>query len=160
MQARTGYSATQIVLHWAVAVLVVFNYFYSDGMGRALAVKMGLTNRPLTMNPQIHVVVGVAVLVLVLIRLALRSSRGVPEVPGEGLARSAAIWGHRLLYVLLLAVPVLGALTWFGEIRALGDPHEIAANVLIVVVAGHTAMALVHHYVRKDGVLARMFRAR
>ena len=53
----------------------MFNYFYSGGMGRALAVKMGLTDRPLTIIPQIHVIVGVSVLVLVLIRLALRASR-------------------------------------------------------------------------------------
>ncbi len=160
MAARTGYSPAQIALHWIVAVLVVFNYFYSGGMGRALAVKMGLTDRPLTIIPQIHVIVGVSVLVLVLIRLALRASRGVPEAPGAGLARAAAIWGHRLLYALLIAVPVLGGLTWFGEIRALGDAHEILANVLLVVVAGHAIMALVHHYVHKDGVLTRMFRAR
>ncbi len=158
-EARKGYSSAQIALHWIVAALVVFNYFYSDGMGRALAVKMGLTDKPLTINPRIHVLVGVSVLVLVAIRLALRASRGVPEAPGEGLARTAAIWGHRLLYVLLVAVPVLGGLTWFGEISALGDAHEIAANILLIVVAGHAAMALVHHYVHKDGVLARMLRA-
>ena len=160
MKTRKGYAGTQILLHWLVGVLVVFNYFYSDGMGRALAARLGTAGvRPPPIEPWVHVWVGVTVLALVVLRLLLRQVRGAPEVPGTGMAKAAAIWGHRLLYTLLLVVPALGGLAWFGGLRALGDPHEVLANVLLVVAGGHAVMALVHHYVLKDGTLSRMLRA-
>ncbi len=160
MTTTKGYTAAQIALHWLVGVLVVFNYFYSDGMGRALAAKLGTAGvRTPPIEPLVHVWVGVTVLALVLLRLLLRRVRGAPEAPGTGIARAAAVWGHRLLYALLLVVPMLGGLAWFGGLRALGDPHEVLANALLVVAGGHAVMALVHHYVIKDGTLTRMLRA-
>ena len=57
MKTRTGYSGLQILLHWATALLVVFNWFYSDGMGRALRVHLdgAASIPPSSMNPYIHV---------------------------------------------------------------------------------------------------------
>lgn len=159
MKTTKGYAAAQIALHWLVGALVVFNYFYSSGMGRALAARLGDGGvRPPPIEPLVHVWVGLTVLALVVLRLLLRRFRGAPEAPGTGMARTAAIWGHRLLYTLLAVVPVLGTLAWFGGLRTLGDPHEVLANVLVIVAGGHALMALVHHYVWKDGTLARMLR--
>lgn len=159
MGRRKGYSAPQIVLHWAIAVLVAFNFIYSDGMGRALHAR--LDDRPMTgldLNPAIHVWVGVLVLGLVILRLALRFGRGVPEPGGQGLQQSLAHWGHRLIYLLLLCVPVLGGLTWFGRLDPLGDPHALLANVLMILAGGHALVAIWHQLVLKDGLLGRMFR--
>ncbi|MBS0429627.1 MAG: cytochrome b/b6 domain-containing protein [Proteobacteria bacterium] len=160
MKTRTGYSSLQILLHWATALLVVFNWFYSDGMGRALRVHMDgvASTRPSSMNPDIHVWTGLAVLALVLLRLALRAVQGTPPAVGDGWMRRAATWAHRLLYVLLLATPLLGAATWFGGLKALGDLHELAANTLLGVAGAHAAVALWHHYVLHDRVLTRMVR--
>ena len=92
MQHRNGYSSTQIGLHWIIAILILFNYIYSDGMGRALRARIeGSPATELELNPAIHVWVGVAVLVLTLIRLALRETRGVPEAGGTGAMQQAAI---------------------------------------------------------------------
>lgn len=159
MKARSGYSGLQILLHWGTALLVVFNWIYSDGMGRALRVHLGGTaSRPLSIDPDIHVWTGVAVLALVLARLALRAVHGAPPAAGDGWMRSAAVWGHRVLYVLLVATPLLGAAAWFGGVRALGDPHELAANTLLWLAGGHALVALWHHYVLRDRLLARMVR--
>ncbi|MBN8751050.1 Cytochrome b562 [Xylophilus ampelinus] len=160
MKTRTGYSGLQILLHWATALLVVFNWFYSDGMGRALRVHLDgvASTRPSSMNPDIHVWTGLAVLGLVLLRLALRAVQGTPPAVGDGWMRAAATWGHRLLYALLLATPLLGAAAWFGGVKALGDPHELAANALLWLAGAHAAVALWHHYVLHDRVLARMVR--
>lgn len=160
MKTRTGYSGLQILLHWATAVLVVFNWFYSDGMGRALRVHLdgAASSRPLSMNPDIHVWTGMAVLALVLLRLLLRAVQGAPPAVGDGWIGRAAVWGHRLLYALLLAAPLLGAAAWFGGVRALGDPHELAANALLWAAGVHAAVALWHHYVLHDRVLLRMVR--
>lgn len=156
---KSGYGATQIVLHWLVAILVVFNYFYSDGMGRALAAKAkGVAIPPLSIEPLVHVWVGLTVLGLVVIRLMVRKLSGVPPMPGTGWLYAAATWGHRLLYLLLLLVPALGLVAWFGGVRAIGSIHQVAANVLVFAAGGHALMALWHQYVIKDGLLVRMLR--
>ena len=64
--------------------------------------------------------------------------------------------GHWVLYALMLAVPLLGAITWFGSFDATGDLHVLVMNVLVVVILGHAAMAIFHHYVLKDGLLGKM----
>lgn len=160
MKTRTGYSGLQILLHWATAVLVVFNWFYSDGMGRALRAHLGdaASSRPPSMNPDIHVWTGVVVLGLVLLRLALRAVQGTPRAVSDGWVGRAAVWGHRLLYVLLLATPLLGIAAWFGGVEALGDPHELAADALLWVAGAHAIVALWHHHVLHDRVLLRMVR--
>lgn len=155
-----GYSGLQIAVHWITAILVVFNYFYSEGMGSALDQSLGETpEHAVGINPQIHVWVGVAVLALVVLRLVLRMKRGAPAAPGPEWLAMAALWGHRLLYALLLLAPVLGGLTWFGGIGSLGDVHALLANGLLIVAGGHAVMALFHQYVLKDHLLLRMMRA-
>ena len=100
---------------------------------------------------------GITVFWLVLIRLWLRR-RNAPEPEGEGLAQAAAIWGHRLLYLLLIAVPLGGFLTWIVGLHDLGDLHGSAGQALMIVAFGHALMAFYHHYVKKDGTLRRMIR--
>ncbi|MFV0303541.1 MAG: cytochrome b [Paracoccus sp. (in: a-proteobacteria)] len=154
-----GYSGFQIALHWAIALLVLFNYIYSDGMGDALdAVLEGRTGEAPDLNPAIHVWVGVAVLALVVLRLVARLSRGAPEAGGSGALQVAASWGHRALYLLLFLVPLAGAITWFGKVETTGDIHALLANLLMIAAGGHAAMALWHQFVVRDGLLMRMFR--
>ncbi len=111
MKQRSGYSTIQIALHWAIAVLILFNYLYSEGMEDALDARLeGTPLENIGINPSVHVWVGVTVLVLCLIRLGLRLARGVPEAGGTGAMQLAAIWGHRLLYLLMILVPA-----WAGS---------------------------------------------
>ncbi|WP_406736833.1 cytochrome b [Thioclava sp. GXIMD4215] len=158
MSEKSGYSSLQILLHWSVAILVVFNYFYSEGMGKAAHQHLEGTTGPLPLNPQIHVWVGVAVLVLTLLRAVLRKTRGAPDVPGEGLFKMAGLWGHRLLYLLLLVVPLLGMAVWFLGLDAAGDIHALLANALLILAGIHAAMGIFHQYVLKDGLLVRMMK--
>ncbi|SHF43948.1 cytochrome b561 [Loktanella atrilutea] len=99
-------------------------------------------------------------LLLVLIRMIVRRTQGAPAPVNDTppLLHRAGIWGHRLLYLLMLLVPVLGALTWYFKIGALGDPHAVVANGLMIVALGHALVALYHHYALKDGTLRRMTR--
>lgn len=153
---RTGYSGLQIALHWVVAVLIFGAFFASDDMGDALEkrIEQGLSGLD---GATIHTILGGAALAFVLIRLVVRLIRGAPEPHGSPTMQLAAMWGHRLLYALMIAAPVLGAATWYGKFEELGDVHEIVGQALILVAVGHLLMALVHQALWADGTLSRMF---
>ena len=85
-----GYSGLQIVLHWAIAGLIIANYLISDGMGHAFDGMMkGEAVSGLT--PVFHVWAGVSVLVLVLIRALVRkAAAGWHEEPTTLADKAAA----------------------------------------------------------------------
>ena len=64
--------------------------------------------------------------------------------------------GHWVLYTLMFSVPALGALTWYGKLDRFGSLHILVMNILMITILGHATMAIFHHYVLKDGLLARM----
>jgi cytochrome b561 len=154
----TGYTRTQIAIHWAVAVLIVINYFLGDGMGRQLDAKLGGQ----AYTTPWHVWTGLAVLALVVLRLVVRFAAGAPEtggVPGS-LTQKLGGWTHILLYLLMAGVPLGGAIVWYLGVDALGEPHALAGNVLMALAGLHALAALYHQYVVKDGLLLRMMRPR
>jgi cytochrome b561 len=96
------------------------------------------------------------------LRLILRFALGAPVaggVPGS-LTQKLAGGAHLLLYVLMIGVPVGGAIVWYRGIDALGGPHALAGNVLMGLAGLHALAALYHQYVLKDGLLLRMMRPR
>jgi cytochrome b561 len=153
------YSLPQILLHWIVALLVLAQILNDDAIARAF--------RALRRDPaavpgalaQAHVWIGVAILLLVVWRLALRFTRGVPPPPaGEpAVLRFLAITTHLLLYGILLALPLTGIAAWFGGIRPAADLHETLKLPLLALVALHVAGALYQGAIRRSDVLARMF---
>lgn len=160
MAAVKGYSLTQIGLHWSVAVLIVFQLIFGEEMGGAWeAVEDGAV--PVMSNwVWAHIIVGIAVLALVMWRIALRLSRGVPEVPhsDNALMMKAAEWGHLALYGVMILIPVSGLVAWYGVVEAAAEVHEITKPLLILLVLGHVAAALYHQFWLKDGLLQRMKR--
>jgi cytochrome b561 len=159
MSERTGYSGLQIGLHWLIAFLIFAAYFASDGMGDALRTRIEAGASGTTGNT-LHVWLGGAVLALVLVRIAVRLLRGAPGSPPRtpALVSMAAKWGHRLLYVLMVVVPLGGAVTWYGGIREAGEVHEVLGTLLMLVVAGHVLAAILHEALARDGTMQRMFR--
>lgn len=159
MKTSDGYSKTQIALHWGIVVLIAVNYIVSDGMGRAMRAMLRGENVT-GLTPAVHVYVGLAVLALVALRLVIRLWRGAPAPVGHGpeILEKMGEAAHWLLYFLLFAVPVLGALAWYGGIASLGDVHVIAMNIMLAVAGVHALAALYHHYVLRDEVLTRMLR--
>ena len=65
---------------------------------------------------------------------------------------------HWLFYALLVAVPVSGLLTYYG-VADLGELHQLAKPMFLVLVAGHAAAAIFHQIVLRDGTLGRMLKS-
>lgn len=170
-----GYSSIQKGLHWALFALVVGIYLLTFGDD---LFQRGDPNRALAW--WLHISLGLLLAALVLWRLALRLARGAPALPNSmtGSERTVAKLGHFALYVLLIAIPVLGILlTWFrgdaltffglfaipapftpdrGIAGGIREIHSLCANAILILAGGHAAAALWHHFVRRDEVLERM----
>lgn len=163
-----GWSRAQRWLHWVVAALVVSAF----GIG---FVMVGLPLTQLLakiLAYQVHKTLGLLVPPLVAWRLVLRARRGRPpedpDIPAW--QRRAAGFGHAALYVLLLVVPLLGYLsasTAPGQIETtlfllipvphvlgpdeatfnvLREVHFLLAWCLVILAAGHAAVAVRHHW--------------
>ena len=80
-----GYTGTQILLHWAIAALIVLQLVLGEDIKPAYrAFSRGTEPAAADIfNANIHVYVGLAVLVLAIWRLAIRLQRGVPAAPPE-----------------------------------------------------------------------------
>lgn len=176
---RSGWSAAQRRLHWMVAALVLL----TAPIGLAMVVVPFAELLLKFLLYQGHKSLGLAVLVLSLVQLALHVWRGRPP-PEPGLAgwqHRAALAAHAALFALLLLVPLTGYLTaaaapagiptlflfvvpvphligpdeaLYGTIRRV---HAVLCAALVLLAAGHAAMAL-HHHRRGRAVLLKMWR--
>jgi cytochrome b561 len=108
----------------------------------------------------LHVYIGLAVLVLAVLRMALRIRYGAPAVPADEniVLKYVAMLAHLVLYAAIFLMPLTGALAWYFGMGEIGELHEIGKPVIIIVVVVHAAGALWQHFVAKTDVLRRMLR--
>ncbi|MBA5689211.1 cytochrome b [Rugamonas apoptosis] len=165
------YDARTIRLHWLTAGLVIALWalgetidWFPRGTARVFA-------------RSTHISLGALLGLVLLVRIWWRATAGehLPGVGSNAMQILAKVM-HIALYACLVAVVVLGvANVWvrgdnlFNLVKvAAFDPgnkelrhtvegyHELAANLLMVLAGLHAVAGLVHQYVFKDGVLARM----
>ncbi len=153
-----GYSGLQISLHWIIASLVLFQLLFGESMTTVVdaAEEGGAVSPQDQFLASSHYWVGLAVLGLVVIRLAVRLVAGAPKAAGAtGWMSTAASVAHWLFYALLVAVPVSGLLAFYvsGDI---GDIHSLGKPAFIILILLHAAAAFLHQFVLKDGTLRRM----
>ncbi|MGO8738907.1 cytochrome b [Rhodoblastus sp.] len=175
MRTITGnkkFAPPVIVLHWLMALMIFGLY----------AVGLSVDSFAKPMRPTIvnaHAIVGLALLVLLVLRVAARASTGTPDYPGSmgPLFRLAAAAGHGLLYLLMLVVPLVGIATFLRAGRTLDlgllqihspfapnrdvahrlqEIHELLAHLLIATVVGHALLAIYHQFILGDGIMERM----
>lgn len=156
-----GYTIYQIGLHWLIAVLVFAQLIFGESMTESIdAAEEGEQIDALTGNlADMHYYVGLAILALVVVRLALRLKNGAPPPPPEtsGAIELAGRVSHWLFYALLAIVPVTGLLGfYYGD--PFGEWHTYAKPVFIGLIALHVAASLYHQFWRKDGLLMRMLK--
>jgi cytochrome b561 len=104
-----------------------------------------------------HYWVGLSILLLVLVRLAIRLLIGAPR-PAPTTKRwmvFASKATHVAFYGLLVGVPASGLLAFYVW-DWMGDIHALAKPAFIVLIGIHAGAALFHHFVLKDTVLRRM----
>jgi cytochrome b561 len=169
-----GYAGTAKALHWGIVALLIVQFVVAWTMP---AIRRD--TKPETLI-NLHLSVGVLILVVAVVRLAWRATHGEPA-PLDGLPPwqvKSARAVHWLLYALLVVLPILGWVnaSWRGfpvvlfglelpkivatrapGLRWTGDVHALLANyLLLVLVALHVAAGLYHYFIRRDGVLQRM----
>jgi cytochrome b561 len=130
----------------------------------------------------IHKPLGIALLLLVVIRASVRIRRGSPPLPRDMPAsqKIAAKGSHAVLYALMFAMPLIGwamlsaagyPLTLWGPLHlppiaphnvelfaVLRALHTWLAFALFGTVLLHLAAALFHGLIRRDGVFSSMAR--
>lgn len=173
-EATPRYSGLAIALHWLMAVLVI-------GLLGVGVWMTGLKASPTKIEVYTwHKWAGLTVLALAMLRLLWRVHGPPPPLPESVPAWQVGIatQAHRLMYALLLAMPLTGwlqnsaagfPLTWFGlfKVPALvardkaafafwQQAHEWLSWALMALIALHVLAALKHHFLDRDDTLRRI----
>jgi cytochrome b561 len=161
------------VLHWLMALVIVAMLFIGVGMISTASPAYPLLlawHRPL----------GIAIVVLALVRLVVRLTHAAPALPADlpAFLVLAARASHYLLYAAMFAMPLIG----WAMLSAAGSPVQMAPGVVLPPILPHDALvfgwlrwahgvigylffllilphlgaALFHGLVRRDGVLGSM----
>jgi len=176
------YSNVAVALHWTIVVLLLTQVW----LGFTFA---DMPRGPVRMEYFTwHKTVGATILLLTLVRLGYRLKNPPPPYPPEmpDWRRTAAVWSHRLLYTLLIVLPLTGLIAvsgrttgWFtplvgniplpvvpgvdeatGDLS--GDVHVFLVWSTITLLVIHIGAALYEQFGARAGVAYRMppFRAR
>ena len=170
--AAHRFTPLQRVLHWGMAIAILAMLFIGVGMVSTIQPdSLALVS--------IHKPLGLAILVLALVRLAVRLRVGTPGLPRDLPApmRIAAGLSHYALYGLMIAMPLIGwamlsAAAYPVEVLGMTLPaivpqndglhtllwnaHRSLAFAFFALILMHIAAGLFHALVRRDGVFEAM----
>jgi superoxide oxidase len=162
-------------LHWSMFVLIALQVaggHVLDELPRRTAIR-GIAY-------DAHETLGLIVLFLVFLRMSWKMANPAPVALGRQWQLFAARAAHVALYVLMIAVPIVGYLMvdakghdvalfgWTGPdlvatnktlADRLEDLHAILAWALTAIVGVHAGAAVWHQVVLRDGTLTRMLPA-
>src|SRR6476661_2893213 len=174
--ALLRYSNVTVAFHWLTVALVLFQLW----LGFSFA---DMERGPARANLFTwHRTIGAVILLVILARLTYRLMNPPPPYPPQlpRWERVAGTWNHRLFYLLLIAMPIVGiiavsghtpgsTITLLGGIpipklpgiseglgETAGDVHTAAAWLLMALIALHAAAALKHQFVDKNRAAGRM----
>jgi cytochrome b561 len=171
--AAGRFAPSSRALHWLMAALILAMLFIGAGMAATVSQRYHLL-------VSIHKPLGVAILLLALVRLVNRLIFPPPPLP-QSLPRSqqlAARASHYLLYSLMLLIPLIGwsmlsaadypvMLSRSLQLAPILPPdpllyallrqlHRYFAWLLFLTILLHLAAALFHALIRRDGVFGSM----
>jgi cytochrome b561 len=161
------------ILHWLMAALIL----------AMLLIGAGMVSTTTARYPELlawHRPIGIAILILALIRLVVRLTHRPPSLPADlpALQVAAAKGSHYLLYALMIAMPLIGwamqsaggypIMLWKGVVLFPILPHDVQvygwlrvahgllAYAFFLLILAHLGAALFHGLIRRDGVLGSM----
>jgi cytochrome b561 len=170
---RKRFTAPQRLLHWLMAICILTMLFIGVGMVSTI------TSKYLTLV-QIHKPLGIAILVLALIRLVLRIFYGAPALPPDlpEPIKLAANLSQYIFYALMIGMPLIGwgmlsaasyPVVLFGSVHLppilplsptlhtlLWRAHHYLAFAFFAFILMHVAAILFHKLIRNDGVFEAM----
>lgn len=168
------YHPALVVLHWLLAVMIIVALI----MGGNVLAALPNDDPEKLVSLQMHMGAGIVILGLMVIRIILRLTTQKPPKAdiGNGALNTVGGLMHWVLYAVVIAMCVSGlALANMAGLPEIvfggsGDPlpadfsefaprmaHGALAMVLKLLILGHIAAALYHQFVRKDGLLSRMW---
>jgi cytochrome b561 len=173
LRSTERYGSMAIAFHWITVALVIV-------VGVLGLLHDSWPRRTQAFWINIHAQLGLVLWVLVMVRVWWRSRHAPPHLPADvgELSRRVSACVHGLLYVLIFLIPILGVVTfiWHGRVfdfgllrlnpgiranRAIFHPteeiHGYLAYTLFALAGMHTLAAIWHHFIRRDGVLRRMW---
>lgn len=170
----TRYHPLLVALHWLMAVMIVV----ALAMGNLALDPLPNDHPDKIMALRGHMTVGVAILVLLLVRLVVRLRSEHPPVADAG-HKALNLIGritHWLFYALVFAMCASGLATAFMTglpgivFGGSGDPlprdfsgilpreiHDEVSDLLIALILVHVVAAIYHQVVLKDSLLRRMW---
>ena len=171
-QVRLQFTPLQRFLHWSMAIAILAMLFIGVGM-------VSTIDRNYLVLVDIHKPLGIAILILAVLRLIVRLRNGAPALP-EDMPESmkiAARLSQLAFYALMIAMPLLGwsmlSAADYPVVVAgmrlpsivpaspslhtlLWDAHRALAFSLFALLLLHLAAALFHAWIRRDGVFETM----
>lgn len=174
MHLPTRYHPVLVALHWIMAAMIVVALV----MGGAVLAETPNSDPGKIDALRGHMIFGLLLLLLVLVRLVvrLRTPRPGHASTGNPVLDRIGVWTHRAFYALIVLVALSGigisALAGLPGIVifANGEPlpadfwaysprygHAVLTKLLGVLVLAHVAAALWHQFGRKDRLMARMW---
>lgn len=174
MRAPRHFNLTARVLHWTMSLLILTMLFVGIGMVASMSLRPSLVS--------LHRPIGIAILLLVIVRAVNRLLHRPPPLPADlpAVQVMAAKASHWLLYALMFAMPLIGwsmlsaggyPVTMFKGFAlppiaphnatvyaVLRSAHTWLALLLFATVLMHLAAALYHAWVRRDDVFPSMAR--
>jgi cytochrome b561 len=175
-QAIQRYNSRAILLHWLIAAMILLLF-----VGGLTIDAFPKDWKSAMIN--LHALGGLTLALLVIYRIFWRLTHAAPALPASVsplIARAAGL-GHLALYLLMLAVPIIGVptLLWRGRgldfglfqiaspftrtpeiYKPLTEIHELGAFALVILALLHAAVGVWHQFVQKDGILLRMMPGR
>ncbi len=162
-----------VALHWVLAALIIADL----AIGSLVLVHIPNDLPRKIEGLRAHMSGGIAILVLMLVRLAVRAATATPAQASTGGAwLDRVAWlSHRLLYAAVFAMAASGLalglqahvpdVVWFGQgtlpadfwVFPLRSVHYALSRLLMALIGLHVAGALYHVFVRRDQLLRRMW---
>jgi cytochrome b561 len=169
---RTQFTVLMRLLHWTMAAMVLAM------LGIGVAMVASLADYHVLVS--IHRPLGIAILILVVLRFVVRRLSSLPPFPStmSHLERRVAAAAEYMMYGLIFALPLVGwsmlsaaryPVVLFGSVylpfitphdatlfAILRKTHTVLAYLLLLTILAHFGAILFHTLIVRDGMLFRM----